>query len=641
MSWEILLADTHRAPDFDELHARIDNYQVYSLVIFDQKIESTFTYLANGVSFPSGSGISYTEGNAVYHPDISIYNKAPSRTTLNNSIETIGAINCIAYQSYSPMGKIMLDFADIFRKYPPHTIDSRSYRSRGAFYGVDITRQWVDYLTAEKSDYKSLLFGDKNDTRTIPEQVNCRAASTRLIEVWYYRRNLLETHPRIEATYDWFKIELEVIANEQYTLLLPSGCLGGVYCPDDQTKAEIIAGFVSVNNYLSKYLFLENVADLFVYWDSLHAAPAPPQPRPIGSTYHLPGEINWVIPDADSWVETSWEYYWRGVESEGVRSIIESRYTPLVRVMAANNDRWNHGTISTSQNRPPNDHYLFDFDHQKLFEELQLDGSYGTYMTDSTRLIELHAAVAASTYATYTNAAGQTVPRVANLGWMVEKIAAVLGIRRTPGGKFLDKKEQEKYQRNRLNSPKWNQGDYDLNSWGNRGYALRHVPTAFEGGQRQDNQYDLVHDMPQLFAAVLDQIDRGQGLQHTAEIRLKVGDRVQAYANVGQLTIDLAARVIEMESLLQKVAVMQVETSNSVRELFPGIGIAVTTKAAFISIGGKKMQILYPAFQSGKGSILDTLSSLKVNVGIILGQLMPQKKNDVRWNPFDRKPPGK
>jgi hypothetical protein len=268
-----------------------------------------------------------------------------------------------------------------------------------------------------------------------------------------------------------------------------------------------------------------------------------------------------------------------------------------------------------------------------------------TYTMNSILLIEaaakietIYKALDAGTYATYTDENGQELPRVTNIGWYMEKMANILGLRRKPNGKYLDAVDQAKYDRNRLNSPKWAQGDYDLNSWGNKGYALRHLPTSYENGQRQDNQYDLVHDLPQLLAAILDQIDLGQGLQHTAAIRMKVGKEVQSYPNVGQLTIDLAARVIEMEALVQKMAVMQIETSNSVRELFPGIGIPVATKSVSIDIGGKQQRIFYPGFQSGKGSILDNLSAIKVNLGIALGQLMPQKKPDSRWNPFDRKP---
>jgi hypothetical protein len=221
---------------------------------------------------------------------------------------------------------------------------------------------------------------------------------------------------------------------------------------------------------------------------------------------------------------------------------------------------------------------------------------------------------------------------------MIMKVGEVLGIRRKPSGKYLDKLDQAKFDRTRLNSHRWSVGDYDLNSWGNKGYALRHLPTAYENGQGQDNQYDLIHDLPQLLAAILDQIDLGQGIQHTAEIRLKVGNRVQYYQNVGQLTIDLAARVIELESMVEKMAVMQIETANSMQELFPGIGIPVATKSVSIELGGKRQQVFYPGFQAGKGSIRDVLGSIAVNVGILLGQLMPQKTKDKRWNPFDRKP---
>jgi hypothetical protein len=519
----------------------------------------------------------------------------------------------IAFQSFSPLGHITFDFAILIDSYP---VKKRKFIAYVGNYPAISTS---GYLDKQQADYLSLLSGNALDSRSIPQNLTLVATSTRSIKINWYRRNKLESHPRLLASLDWVEREIEIKKGKQYVLFLPDIVLGTLMV-DAATKAEILAAVLPSNNYPSRYLFAGNLPELFDYWNALYPVPPPvANPYPLASTVTL---------TSDSGID----------DPPMIVKVVESSSAPVIRVMAANNDRWGHGTLTIAKNRPPNNHPIFQFDHQKLFEELQPDGSYGTYMTDSPRIQEIWAALGAGTYATYIDENGQQLPRVANLGWLIDKMSNILGLRRKPSGKYLDKVDQAKYDRNRLNSPKWAQGDYDLNSWGNKGYALRHLPTSYENGQRQDNQYDLVHDLPQLLAAVLDQIDLGQGLQHTAEIRMKVGKEVQSYPNVGQLTIDLAARVIELEALVEKMAVMQIETSNSVRELFPGIGIPVATKSVSIDIGGKQQQIFYPGFQAGKGSILDSLSAIKVNLGIVLGQLMPQKKPDSRWNPFDRKP---
>jgi hypothetical protein len=625
-TWQQLAQDTTRSPQFDDLHARLDNYQIYSLAWCDQLITGTETAHQIAVSLPA------EEQQQVYQ----YYGVTPYETN-HPAIITSGMVSeisnearsCIAFQSFDPAGIIPFDFAELVSAFPSYSPRSISYYyspfSRPNFGGPTRYLSIDHAIGRRRADYRSLITGNALDSRSIP-LVQGTATSTRRIKFGCYQKNTLETHPSLLASLDWQIGTVEVLAGESYMLrVIP---VLGTLVVDNQTRAELIASTTAPNTYPLKYLFSDQLSDLFTEWDALYPmpAPTPPPPEPLASTLVIDEAVEFIA-DARTYVTLGQTTRVRDLQPE-----------PIVRVMAANNDYWGYGSSTQPKNRPPNDHGLFSFDHQQLFETLQPDGSYGIYMTDSPRILEIHAALEAGTYATYIDENGQQLPRVANLGWLIEKMSNILGLRRKPSGKYLDKVDQAKYDRTRLNSPKWAQGDYDLNSWGNKGYALRHLPTSYEKGQRQDNQYDLVHDLPQLLAAVLDQIDLGQGLQHTAEIRMKVGKEVQSYPNVGQLTIDLAARVIELEALVEKMVVMQVETSNSVRELFPGIGIPVATKSVSIDIGGKQQQIFYPGFQAGKGSILDSLSAIKMNLGIALGQLMPQKKPDSRWNPFDRKP---
>ncbi len=715
--WQYLSSDDYRSPDFNELHARLENYQIYSIVICDHTataktddhdfavslsdvpiadhlIISPVSIPANefpgvyydllpdvivaGVIYPrfghapgfriytklsivpgaypgfdygvvldgfdsASQDASYLNDGFVVtnslpaqdftwipgdpYPLLSSltimlgYTNYPSLLNHGSSIipstrnSTTAAATAIAFQSFDPLGLVSFDFAALADAYPVVKPGSITYNAVPANF-LSFSESYN--LGSGAADYRDLIFGHPQDSRILPGDILAIASTTRIIKFGYYRRNRLESHPKLAASLDWRSYELPVIRGEHYRLPLIDPVLGTMVV-DATTRAEIIS-ITQPNRYPVRFLFTDFLPDLVAYWNSAFypAPPTAPAPTyPLASAITLTHEYEISRPPA------------------ATKQVVTTSYAPLVRVLGANNDRWGHGTVTNSRNQPSANHQIFRFDHQKLFETPQTDGSYGTYMTDSPRMLEIWAALEAGTYAIDPDTGTK---RVANLGWMIEKVGNILGLRRKPSGKYLDKVDQAKFDRNRLNSPKWTQGDYDLNSWGNRGYALRHLPTTYADGQRQDNQYDLVHDIPQLLAAVLDQIDLGQGLQHTAEIRLKVGQEVQSYPNVGQLTIDLAARIIELEALVEKMAVMQIETANSVRELFPGIGIPVATKSVSIDIGGKQQRIFYPGFQAGKGSILDSLSAIKVNLGIVLGQLMPQKKPDSRWNPFDRKP---
>lgn len=695
MTWTHLLFDDRLSPVFDELHARIDNYQIYSIAWCDQTVTSQTTHHKNAISLPpvqvitsravsltflppTGSPTAILSRGRTYKyysrlipndgttysvlqtvdlvfdgdddpartisrkiPDGGIVTFDPSGWNLDG--EYIVADEPVSY-TYSSQVQ-----ADITYGYSPEThlgnrgsliiadppiTERRKIEACIAFQSFDVharitqdfSKLITDYPTVldrQKGDYIHLITGHELDTRIMPDEIIFVAPRSMTLTYSFYRKNIYETHPRVIHSLDYVHRKIRLKSGKTYRLDVKQIVLGTLLMSNPVIGA-LIRNYTKLSQYPARFLFVDNVASLMSYWHELYPLKPPATPR-LASSFTLTEGAAYP-PDL-------------------VFAVTESNSIPIPIILAANNNYWGWGSSTIDVNKPPPTHPLFVFNYIKLFETLQPDNSYGTYVMDSIRLIEMQSAVKeiydaldAGNYASYTDENGQKIQRVTNLGWLIEKTANILGLRRKPNGKYLDAADQSKYDRNRLNSPKWPQGDYDLNSWGNKGYALRHIPTTYNDGQRQDNMYDLVHDIPQFLAAILDQIDLGQGLQHTAEIRLKVGKEVQSYPNVGQLTIDLAARVIELEALVQKIAVMQIETSNSVRELFPGIGIPVATKSVSIDIGGKQQQVFYPGFQSGKGSILDNLSAIKVNLGIALGQLMPQKKPDSRWNPFDRKP---
>jgi hypothetical protein len=718
MSWNQLLVDEYVSPVFDELHARLENYQIYSIVICDHiasariddhdfglnlpdvpigdrliitptsipanefpdiyfdplpdvitvgvvyprlghapgfriytklttapgfypgfsygvvldgynSVTQDAAYLSDGYSViysQSVQNFTWFTGNDFQapYPLISsvhielgftnypnLLNHAASVTS--SALASESATNtAIACQSFDPVGAIPFDFvtlADIHPIQKPGTITYNAVPAR--FLGFSESYD----LTGGKADYRDLIFGHPQDPRSLPSNILATATTTRIISFGYYRRNRFESHPKLLASLDWRLAELQVTAGKPYRLPLIDPVLGTLVV-DTFTRAEIIA-ITAANTYPVRFLFADQLADLFTYWNTFYP---PPPPLPPAPTYPLASSIT-LTQDL--------------VEPAATKQVIATTYTPVVRALAANNDRWGHGTITTAKNRPLASHPVFQFDHQRLFEELQFDYSYGSYMTDSPRLREIHAALDAAIYALDPVGGGT---RKANLGWMIIKIGEILGIRRQPNGKFLTTVEAKKYERTRANSPNWtNPGDYALDAWGKFGLAFRYLPTAYKDGQRQDNQFDMVHDLPQLLAAVLDQIDHSQGIQHSAQIRIPVGKQIQAYPNQGAAVVDTAARIIQLERMIEQLLVMQIETSNSVREIFPGVGIPVTTKTARVDVGGQIRDIHYPGYQQSKPSVSESIGSLKTNIGIILGALMPRKapkKNPL--NPWNR-----
>jgi hypothetical protein len=494
---------------------------------------------------------------------------------------------CIAFQSFDPHGKILQDFSIFVDNYPALSING-------------------------KSNYLHLIAGNPFDSRAILNTLSFTATQTEIVTLSYYRRNEYETHPKISYTLDWFERVYHFKQGRNYQIDFANIVLGTLLASSANFKS-IVSNYNEPGKIPGIYLFSDNIQNLIDYWNSLYPPPVPIDYSKTADHYTL--------------TDTT------PIPPEAVYQISVSTSVALTRVMAANNDKWGYGTNVIAKNRPPNNHQIFQFDHQKLFETPQSDGSYGEYMTDSPRILELWQtipkivniwnAIDAETYGEDPDQPG--IKRVANLGWGIMKIMEVLGIRRQPNGKYLTTAESKKYERTRENAPTWKQGDYGIDEWGKFGMASRYLPTTYKDGQRQDDQWDIVHDFPQLLASKIDQLDHALNIQHGSEIRIPVGKEVQAYPNQGAATIDTAARIIQLERMVEQLLVMNIETSNSVRELFPGIGIPITTKAVKVDVGGQIRDIQYPGYQQSKPSMAESIGSLKSNLAIALGALMPRK----------------
>jgi hypothetical protein len=617
--WEYLSADDYRSPQFDELHARLENYQIYSLVWCDQTVRTMATELVPGVNLPADSGYKYADNSSqlIFVPNISIYNRPPTRTVSYSSAETQEATQCVAYQSFSPEGLIPFDFADLVRSHPEHALNYRQFYSRGDFFSfgyAPITHRWGDIFGRQKSDYRSLIYGDSNDSRAIPQQVTCIATTTRKIKLGYYRRNHLEAHPRLIASLDWVTVEKEVEAGKLYVLRLPHCVLGAVYSYDQLTKGEIVNGTVGTNCYPSKYLFPDDLADLFIIWDIFYPPSPPPTPRPLG-LYLGVGSLDWVIPDADTYSETNWAYFAGGAESETVRLILESVNTPLVRVMAGNNDRWGHGSISVTQHYPPPTHELFRFDHQGLFDTLQIDGSYGTYMTDSPRILEIWQALEANKYAT-DPATNQ--PRVANLGHLLEKVANFIGYRPEPNGTIDESKESSTYARKEIDPKKpFPTGEYLAGRFGTKGMLMKRLPNKATATGWAPGGMVAVHDIPQMVAEMFDQTNTALNLQESTSIQIRDGGDLYKYPNQLSLLMEIATGQIQQRRQVREIWASSVVTQNTVNEVIGGLGLPTVSK----SISINNQLIPYWGIQPS-ASLQREIATVGQNVGNVQGQIL-------------------
>jgi hypothetical protein len=623
-----------------------DNYEIYDLVIHGN------SYATNAYNFPP-----FEFDGTIYQNPVYLYTTSPplqlvdvTSTDFDADGVPVGVLtgnigtkmldslrrNRLAVKTFSVQRYTATGLADVSTLMP--ILSEWPVKGSQNFFSLIIVgKAPVSYLYHHK-EKRQFQWSDLLINEVL--QYTAIAATTGLAKYSYWASNLLEAHPLVDITLDYREEEIYLKKGQPYTVTL--------YYPLAHTLT------LTANLQRPYGKPIELVSLLTSNRDYKNSLPTPPPP-PSGP-YDLPNLVlpTWIY--ALPWFRRVFAHYCEGYPPHPNIINVFPYSPPLDKdfvALPAANGRWQQTPSVPSQIYPPyTGHYLepslpsynpttdpYNWHFKQLpdsqFGEIIMDSPRTLELLEKVRLIVL--ALEAETYATDPNDP-DGAPRVANLGWMIDRLTKWAGIRRMPNGKFLPDGEAEKYKRQRLSNPKWGAGQFSDREWGNQGMAVPYLPTTYENGQRQDRQFDLVSSLPDLLLALHDQIDASQGIQHNGEIRLPIGGKVQSYPNQGAMLTDLALRVAEMEGIIERMLAMQIETSNSVRELFPGIGIPVASKSVSVQIGGKVKQIYYPAFQAGKGSVTDRLTALAKNIGIILGALMPRNTKDERMNPFERKP---
>jgi hypothetical protein len=554
-------------------------------------------------------------------------NYPPSQnTSITTSI--IEVAECVAFQSFSPINAITFDFSILVKEFPKKRKPEITYAKK---YWQAIPHLIETYYGKDTASYRDLITGHPLDPRKLPKYIDGIATTSRTIEYKYYRQNKLETHPRVVATIDWFEGKINVIAGNSYRLPIIDPVLGTLIV-DEITANELILKNDEYPLIVIRSGNLLALSGLMQYWNTLYSEPDPVDPNytDFGYNYSVsvtlyPGTVS--LPESGIYL--------------GSKSIQTSNPTP--RILAANNDRWSKGSNTvnynfgvTINNLPAELHALFNgLDHQLLFYSQQPNNQIGTYIMDSPRILEIHLfiqqivkALDAEKYS--VNDIDENNPRVTNLGYLIENIARVNGLRLNANGEINLQEEKTKYLPATLNNPQANDKNaYGLTSFGTRGKYLPHLPTSYTNGKEQI-LHDVVHDIPQLLEAILRQLDISLGIQHGSEIRtVGLDGKIQSYPNQLALNLHLASKIEGIGFTVDRLFNQSSVTAQEVRGLYSGIGIPVTQK--FLNLNnastGKTVQLPYFSHQVNKPSLFSGITDLKVNIGIINGILLPKKQN--------------
>jgi hypothetical protein len=614
---DLILLDEYRSPIYLPHHAKIDQYQIYSLVVDDLQSNSTITTSNGGISYPFPDGnygvwYSYTSFNFT----LAAQTVQANRVTGAGGSDTVFAGKCTTFQSFCPYGQIPIDFAEIVRAYPaqrPRAI-ARNRIGLPDMGGGQTTGK-------QKSSYHDLITGRPTDSRTgalldnrqLPKYYQGIAASTRRIKWGYYRRNPAENHPAVTHSLDWIVGHTDVLKGQPYKLLINGPCLGTLVL-DSATQGELQD---RAGDYpLALVLAGSSLQSLIDSWDDQYSEPPALEARPWADQFQLDHSIIEIPDDVQFPYQYGLLVTGQLPPANAITSQSEASFTPRPRILAANNDRWGHGTLTINTDPPePNRRLFSNIDDQTLFYSPQPNGDRGTYIMEGPRTLEMHAAMNAGYYA--TDSSGN--PRVANLGHLIERIAAMLGYRPKPNGEIDANAEKTTWARRAVsNDFPFTPGDYQAGRFGRKGLLLQRIPNEKDKtGQVAQGSKVAIHDLPQLLCEVLDQLNSALNLQESTSIQVKDGNQTYTYPNQLAALTEILTCLIPQRRQVREIWASSIVTQKSVNEVIAGMGLPVVSKQLAIN----NQLLPYWAIQPDK-SLVREISASTHNSGIATGQLL-------------------
>lgn len=480
--------------------------------------------------------------------------------------------------------------------------------------------------------YFDLMDGYELDSRIIPSEPTITSSTDKKVTLKYYQRNTLESLPNLRSIC-WRVFECELKANIPFKLPIKDIVLGTLHGSDSTVLALITATPTLAGCYPFSALLPSSINDLFQAWNTLY------DNQPFNSSNEL------VHPQVIT-----------------------------LRKLAANNNVWNNSNLANNLDINFDiTHPMFAIDSQRAYDwhisPQSNNNGIGTLIMDSPRTIEIHTALNASNYLIESPAViGTGTPqnpqtpalhkldwyikngnvgekltqvwkaleawkysfndiddskmRVSNLGYLIENIARVLGIRVNANGEIDHSQEKQHYQRSIVNNPIYDKRAYSTNCFGKYGRLTPHLSNS-----NGKEAWDKFADIPQMLEALAEHQNRSLGIQQGTEIKLKnaVTGKEDYYPNQLAIMIDMLAKLQEIQLNSKEGFNLLSVMSYELREMWSGIGIPVLYRKIYTRYGS----LFSLAHQTDKGSINTSLTTLKINIGMILGSFF-QRPKDIR-----------
>lgn len=245
-------------------------------------------------------------------------------------------------------------------------------------------------------------------------------------------------------------------------------------------------------------------------------------------------------------------------------------------------------------------------------------------MVDSIRIKEIHEALNAYEFA-YSE--GEE-PRVANLGYYIERIARVLGISVNPDGSVRSIRQSAYIPQGEKIPPGWSIGQWGRNQGGSKdgqkggdnkddrdglAYEIRSGKFDVDSKSGQPTQiteggYALVENIPQLLHIVMDDLDKALGMQYAGAIAIPSADKTRyaTFEGLASFNAELLYMLSALSQTINQTHISSLKNQAILMECLSAFGVPVTLKSFKVDAGEKEpLPVPYPGLREDAPSVFD------------------------------------
>ncbi len=515
-------------------------------------------------------------------------------------------------QVYTTAGRAFWDYANSLNPRPYKIVTSPR-----SFYAYESTQEfncWFEYSRSVSypvpADYLDLLNGYSLDVRKKPSRkIKLKVDLDCEVDFNYYRSNPYEPIPKLQSI-DWVHRRITFQKNTDYWIDFSDAVLGTVQIMGDSDVVSDLVSQITKKLHLateyawSDYLHVK-IKSLFDRWATIYQSA-------VAAIAPLPDDIT------ASNVEPPRVYY------RETRQYNQN----ILRKLSANNNYWRNDAVVRNDIGIDDTHPMFIADDERAYDwhikpqfdpKTDAENGVGTLTMDSIRIINIAKALDAEKYS--TNELDEEKPRVATLGWHVNRQSEILGIRVKADGTIDEALEKTTNRRLHANGLEENNvQENNLNCFGSNSMIVRYLPNKFSMNGTVAGGYRKVKDIPQLLLDLHEQANAAMGYQEGTAIEIQLDGETYRYPNQLALLTELFVTAKQTATYSKGSFFSSLIGEQSIKEVIAGLGLRTVDKYLEFSIAGKAVKLYYKGISASQ-SVRRKLSAVATNVGMIFGNI--------------------